>query len=141
MSFTDLFESGERSRNLGHFTSIVNMATVNGKIGQEEERLLKKFAVKLDIEEDEYEKILKNPAIFPLSPSNSAEERLQRLHDLFQIIFADNTIDDHERFLIEKYAIGLGYSAEQSKDLIERSIKIYSGGLNFEDYRYLLNRK
>jgi len=140
MSFTDLFESGERSRNVGHFASIVNMATVNGKLGQVEEKLLKKFAVKLDIEEDEYERILKNPTIFPISPSNSAEKRLERLHDLFQIIFADNTIDDHERFLIEKYAIGLGYSAEQSKDLIDRSIKIYTEGLSFEDYRYLLNR-
>src|SRR5690606_1690731 len=141
MPFTDLFESGERSRNVGHFASIVNMATVNGKLGQVEEKLLKKFAVKLDIEEDEYERILKNPTIFPISPSNSAEKRLERLHDLFQIIFADNTIDDHERFLIEKYAIGLGYSAEQSKDLIDRSIKIYTGGLSFEDYRYLLNRQ
>lgn len=141
MSFTDLFESGERSRNLGHFASIANMATVNGKLGLEEEKLLKQFAVKLDIGEDDYEKILKNPTIYPISPPNSSERRLERMHDLFQIIFADNTIDDHERFLIEKYAIGLGYSAEQSKDLIDRSIKIYSGGLSFEDYRYLLNRQ
>src|SRR5690554_6789793 len=141
LSFTDLFESGERSRNLGHFASIVNMATVNGKLEDEEERLLKRFAEKLNIEETEYEKILKNPTIYPIIPPNSAERRLERMHDLFQIIFADNTIDDHERFLIEKYAIGLGYSAEQSKDLIDRSIKIYTGGLGFEDYRYLLNRK
>jgi|SRR5690554_650283 len=141
MSFTDLFESGERSRNLSHFASIANMATIQGKLGLEEEKMLKRFAEKLNIDESDYEKILKNPTIYPISPSNSAERRLERMHDLFQIIFADHTIDDHERFLIEKYAIGLGYSAEQSKDLIDRSIKIYTGGLSFEDYRYLLNRK
>ncbi len=141
MSFTDLFERGEHSRNLGHFASIANMALVNGKLGMEEEKLLKRFAQKLDIDESEYEKILQNPAGYPIYPPNSAERRLERMHDLFQIIFADHAIDDHERFLIEKYAIGLGYSAAQAKDLIERSIRIYSGGLSFEDYRYLLNRK
>ena len=61
--------------------------------------------------------------------------------DDFEMIFADHEIDDHERFLIEKYAIGLGYTAEIAQDLIKRSIAIYSGGLSLEDYRYLLNRK
>lgn len=141
MSFTDLFESGEHSRNLGHFASIANMATVNGKLGSEEERLLKQFAVKLDINEDEYEKILKNPNIYPINPPNSAERRLERMHDLFKIIFADHIIDDHERFLLEKYAIGLGYSVDQARELIKKSIRIYTGGLSFDDYRYLLNRE
>ena len=141
MSFTDLFESGEHSRNLGHFASIANMATINGKLGSEEERLLKQFAVKLDISEDEYEKILKDPTSYPINPPNSAERRLERMHDLFKIIFADHIIDDHEKFLLEKYAIGLGYSVDQSRELIQKSIRIYSGGLSFDDYRYLLNRK
>lgn len=141
MSFTDLFESGEHSRNLSHFAAITNLATVNGKLGKEEEKMLKDFAIKLDIDEHEYEKILKDPTIYPISPPNSAERRLERMHDLFRIIFADNVIDDHERFLVEKYAIGLGYTAEQARELIRKSIQIYTGGLSFEDYRYLLNRK
>ena len=141
MSFTDLFESGEHSRNLGHFASIANMATVNGELSPQEEKMLKSFAHKLDINESEYERILKNPANYPINPPNSAERRLERIHDLFQMIFADNEIDDHERFLIEKYAIGLGYDVKTAQHLIKRSIQIYSGGLDFEDYRYLLNKK
>ncbi len=141
MSFTDLFESGEHSRNVGHFASIANIASINGELNAEEEKMLKRFARKLDINESEYLEILKNPKKYPINPPNSSERRLERMHDLFQIIFADHEIDDHERFLIEKYAIGLGYNAEMAQDLIKRSVKIYSGGLDFEDYRYLLNRK
>jgi uncharacterized tellurite resistance protein B-like protein len=141
MSFTDLFESGEHSRNLGHFASIANIASVNGVINAEEEKMLKRFARKLDIDESEYEAVLKNPNKYPINPPNDAERRLERIHDLFEMIFADNEIDDHERFLIERYAIGLGYTAEIAQDLIKRSIAIYSGGLSLEDYRYLLNRK
>ena len=141
MSFTDLFESGEHSRNLGHFASIANIASVHGELGAEEEKLLKRFARKLDIEESEYVAVLKNPEKYPINPPNDAEGRLERIHDLFQMIFVDHDIDDHERFLIERYAIGLGYSVDIARDLIKRSIAIYSGGLSLEDYRYLLNRK
>lgn len=141
MTFRDLFESGEHSRNLGHFASIANIAAIDGELNAEEEKLLKRFAKKLDIDESEYKEVLKNPGKYPINPPNDADRRLERMHDLFEMIFADHEIDDHERFLIERYAIGLGYTAELAKKLIERSIEIYSGGLDLEDYRYLLNKE
>ncbi len=141
MSFTDLFESGEHSRNLSHFASIANIASIDGEINEEEERLLKRFAQKLGVDESEYKAVLKDPKKYPINPPNSADKRLERMHDLFEMIFADHEIDDHERFLIERYAIGLGYTAELAKTLIERSIDIYEGGLDLEDYRYLLNKR
>lgn len=141
MSFTDLFERGEHSRNLGHFASLANIASTQGVISEEEEKMLKRFAEKLDISDSEYATVLKDPKKYPIIPPNSADRRLERMHDLFEMIFADHTIDEHERFLIEKYAIALGYSAELAHQLIKRSIEIYSGGLDLEDYRYLLNRK
>ncbi|PVW15335.1 tellurite resistance TerB family protein [Marixanthomonas spongiae] len=140
MSFTDLFESGHHSRNLSHFASIANIAAIDGEINDEEEKLLKRFAYKLDIDEDEYKAVIKDPSKYPIHPPNSSDRRLERMHDLFEMIFADHEIDDHERFLIERYAIGLGYSTELAQKLIKRSIEIYDGGLSLEDYRYLLNR-
>lgn len=141
MSFTNLFESGEHSRNLGHFASIVNLASVDGALSSEEEELLIRFARKLDISEPEYNKVLKNPKKFTVIPHNSADKRLERLHDLFEMIFADHMIDEEERFLVEKYAIALGYTEKLAKKLIERSIEIYSGSFDFEDYRYLMSRE
>ena len=141
MSFTDLFESGTRGRNVGHFASVANIASTQGGINENEEKLLKRFARKLDITEQEYEEILKNPSKYPINPPNSADERLERMLDLFKMIFADHEIDEEERTLIEKYAIGLGYTEELAAKLIKRSIEIFNGGLDLEDYRYLLNRK
>ena len=141
MSFTDLFDTGEHRRNLGHFAAIANMATVDGELNAEETKLLKRFAVKLEIDETEYVDIVENARRYPINPPNNSEKRLERLHDLFRMIFVDHTIDDHERFLIEKYAIGLGFSAERAKVLIERSIQIFQGGIDFDDYLYLLDKK
>ena len=141
MSFTDLFENGAHSRNLGHFASIASIAAVDGELSIEEEQMLQRFATKLDIGESEYKEVLKNPTKYPINPPNNADKRLERMHDLFDMIFADHDIDDEEHHLLERYAIGLGYTQKIATELITRSIEIYRGGLNMEDYRYLLNRK
>lgn len=141
MSFKDLFKSGEQSRNLGHFASIVNIAAVDGIITSDEEALMKRLARKLNINEEDYKEILKNPKKYPLIPENSADDRLERMHDLFEMIYVDHDIDEDERKLIQKYAIALGYTEELAAKLIKRSVQIYDGGLDLEDYRYLLNKK
>ncbi len=141
MSFQDLFKSGEQSRNLGHFAAIVKIATVDGVITDKEESLMKRFAKKLSISDDDFKKVFKKPMNYPLSAENSAHDRLERMHDLFEMIYADHDIDDDERALIEKYAIALGYTEAMAQKLIKRSIEIYEGGLDLEDYRYLLNKK
>lgn len=140
MSFSDLFGTGEHLRNLGHFAAIVNLAAADGPINEQEEEQLKRFAMKLDIGEEEYTKVLANPTAFPIQPNNSVEGRLERLYDLFRIIYSDHDIDQEEEDLLRKYAIGLGFSEKIGKDIIKRSRQIFSG-MSFEDYRYLLNRE
>jgi uncharacterized tellurite resistance protein B-like protein len=140
MSFRDLFESGEHNSNLAHFASILRIASVDGALNEEEESLLKRFARKLNVTDAEYVEVLKDPKKYHLSPPYSADRRLELMHDLFEMIFADHDIDEDELHLVEKYAIGLGYTQELGTRLINRSIKIYSGGLDFEDYKYLLNK-
>ncbi|MFD0977077.1 TerB family tellurite resistance protein [Salinimicrobium gaetbulicola] len=141
MSFSDLFGTGEHLRNLGHFAAIVNLAAVDGEINEREEEQLKRFAAKMNIQEEEYMKVLKNPTAFPIHPNNSVEGRLERLHDLFKIIFADHIIDEEEEELLKKYAIGLGFSSEVSEGIIKRSIQIFSGQISFDDYLFLLNKE
>lgn len=141
MSISDLFGAGEHLRNLGHFASIVNLAAVDGEINDREKAQLVKFASKLDISEEEYSKVLKKPDAFPIHPNNSVEERLERLHDLFKIIFSDHEIDKSEEKLLKKYAVGLGFSPGVADDIIKRSIDIFSGQISFDDYRYLLYKE
>lgn len=139
MSFSDLFGTGEHSRNLSHFASIANLAAADGIIKPEEEALLRRFATKLNISEEEYKKVAENPTAFPIQPRNSEEERLERLYDLFRIIYSDHEVDEEEMGLLRKYAIGLGFSENNSQDIIKRSRQIFSG-ISLEDYRYLLNK-
>lgn len=140
MSISDLFGTGEHQRNIGHFAAIVNIAAVNGDINPGEEKLLRRFASKLNITEGEYSRIIENPKGYPIYPPNSYERRLSTLHDLFIMIYEDHEMDEEEAFLLKRYATGLGFSPEVAGKIINRSIRIFSGKLDFDDYKYLIEK-
>ena len=140
MPFNDLFDSGTHKRNLGHFAAIANLAAIDAVINADEQAMLERFARRLNIDASEYNEILKTPSKFPINPPNTREERLERLYDLFKIIYADNIMDKEQEVLVNKYAIGLGFSSEKAKEIIGKSIKIFGGQIPLEDYLYLLER-
>jgi uncharacterized tellurite resistance protein B-like protein len=140
MSILQAFEYGRQHSNIAHFASMARMAAVDGQINTEEKALLQKMADKLDIEDHHQALILKDPSKFPLEPMNSREERLERLHDLFEIIYVDHAIDEDEINLVRKYAIGLGCNPLKADEVIRKSIKIFGGKIDLEDYTYLLNK-
>lgn len=133
MSILEAYESGEHRSNIAHFAAIVKLATVDNPINKEEAKILENLAFKLDITDEEAKIVLKNPDVYPLIPPYTLEERLERLRDLFGIIYADHEIDSKERKLIFKYAIGLGFSSERANDEIEKGIRVYSGDVDFVD--------
>ncbi|TDS18976.1 tellurite resistance protein TerB [Maribacter caenipelagi] len=138
MSFADLYSSGEHRRNVAHFAALATLASIDGEISTEEKKLLDRFATKLDITESEYEEVFKKENKYPIDSTPDSEKRLERLYDLFRIVYSDHEIDDEERLLIKKYAIGLGFTGEKADAIIERSIAIFGGRIDFDDYLYLV---
>lgn len=138
MGFADLYSSGEHRRNLAHFAALATLASIDGEISTEEKQMLDRFASKLDITTSEYEEVMKKENKYPIDPPNESEKRLERLYDLFRIIFSDHQIDDQEMVLLKRYAIGLGFAGDTADKIIERSVAIFSGRLDFDDYLYLL---
>ncbi|WP_405399666.1 TerB family tellurite resistance protein [Maribacter sp. Asnod2-G09] len=138
MSFADLYSSGEHRRNLAHFAALATLASIDGEISTEEKKLLDRFATKLDITESEYLEVFKKENKYPIDSTPDSEKRLERLYDLFRIVYSDHEIDDEERLLIKKYAIGLGFTGEKADAIIERSIAIFGGRIDFDDYLYLV---
>jgi hypothetical protein len=49
-------------------------------------------------------------------------------------------VDAEEIDLVTKYAIGLGFTSAQASKVISRSIAIFGGGIDFEDYHYLISK-
>ncbi|WP_343487197.1 TerB family tellurite resistance protein [Allomuricauda sp. d1] len=136
----DLYESDSHRNELAHFATLASLAAVDGEINPEEKAILDKFAFKLHITEAEYKEILKKENKYPIETQTSNEKRYRRLFDLFQIIFSDNHMDDSEKRLVERYAIGLGFPTETAAEIINKSVAIFTGKIPFEDYHTLMQK-
>lgn len=139
MPILDLYEHSEQRRNLAHFATLASLAAVDGVITEEEKAVLDKFAFTLNITDAEYKEVMKEENKYPIETPHSSEKRLKRLFDFFKMAFADRQIDDSQMDLINKYAVGLGYSPEDAEQIIKKSFDIFCGKIDFEAYQYLLD--
>lgn len=141
MPILDLYNHSEQRRNLAHFAALASLAAVDGEVNPEEKAILDRFANKLNITEAEYKEVMKKENKYPIEAPFEMEKRFERLFDLFRLIYSDHDIDEEEMALVKKYAIGLGFSAAKADKLIARSIDIFSGRVDFEDYLYLIEKR
>ncbi len=140
MSILQVFEHGKQHSNVSHFAAMARLAAADGMINKDERELLVKMAEKLDIGEHIQAEVLKNPGKYPLEPIHSREDRLERLHDLFRLIYIDHDIDVDEIALIKRYAVGLGCNARKADEVIRKSMALFGGKIGLEDYILLMNR-
>ena len=138
MPIVDLYFHSEHRRNIAHFASLASLAIVDGEVNHKEKGLLDRFARKLGISNREYRRVMKKSNEYPITASNRLEERLERLYDLFKLIYVDHHVDEEEMVLLKKYAIGLGFPVKKANHIIEKSVAIFSGRFNFDDYQYIL---
>lgn len=138
MPIIDLYTHSEQRRNLAHFATLASLAAVDGEVNAREKALLDGFATKLSITREEYKEVMKKSNKYPIQPYNNEEERYERLYDLFRIIYADHSIEDEQMILLKKYAIGLGFPSKKANKILEKSVAIFSGKIDFKDYLHIL---
>ncbi len=136
----DLYEYSDERHNLAHFATLASLAAVDGEINEKEKAILDKFAFKLNITDEEYKEVMKKENKYPIQTPQSGERRLKRLFEFFQMALADQSFDEDQKNLIERYAVGLGYSPEKASKMIEKSLDIFGGRIAFEDYQYLMEK-
>ena len=134
MSFSDLFDSGFKKRNEDHFAAIVRVAMDDGIISEEEKAFLERLARNLDINEAEYNQILKDYQSHPINPPTSYDNRLERLYDLSRMVYVDHIKGDSEEVLLRKIGIGLGFTPENVKYVVDKALTLVSNGVDLDTF-------
>ncbi len=134
MSIKDLFDIGFRRRNQDHFAAIVRIAKDDGIISEEEQAFLDRLAEKLDISEKDYKQILKDYKTHPINPPTSYNRRLERLFDLARMVHVDHIQGDHEELVLRKISIGLGFSPENVKYIVDKALTLVDEGYDLDDF-------
>ena len=136
MSISDLFDSGFRNRNKGHFSAIVRVAMSDGSISPEEKQFLDKLAIKLEISQAEYEEILENPLKYPVNPPLMHTHRLERLYDLARMVYADDVLGEKQQDLLTRFALALGFTAANVGYIVDKALKLVDMNVDLDTFTY-----
>lgn len=136
MSISDLYDSGFKHRNQGHFAAIVRVAMSDGIITNEEKAFLDRLARRLEISADEYEEILENPLKFHINPPYLYIQRLERLYDLARMVYADEELAQGERDLILKFAIALGFTPSNVTYIVDKALALLALHVDLDTFMF-----
>ena len=136
MSFSDLFDNEFKSRNKGHFSSIVRVATADGTLSPEEKLFLDKLAHNLEISPAEYEEILENPLKYPINPPYLYSQRLERLYDLSRMVFADHVLGQRQKNILMKFAIALGFTPSNARYIVDKALSLMVQNVDLDAFVY-----
>ena len=115
-SLADLFESGERSRQIGHFKNLVLLARIDGEVSHLEQQLLNRIARRISLTDEQVKEICDHPENYPNLPPANREERYERFIQLIQLIVADGRVDSSEVKLVKSLGVALGFTPSKIEE-------------------------
>lgn len=136
MSFSELFDSGFKTRNKGHFSAIVRVALSNGKISEKEKLFLDKLAKELEINEEEYKVILADPLKFPINPPYLYVNRLDRLFDLARMVRLDNDLAEKQTDVLTRFALALGFTPSNVEYIVDKALCLVDKSVDLDTFIY-----
>ena len=136
MSFSELFDSGFKTRNKGHFSAIVRVAMSDGKISEKEKQFLDKLAKELEIDEEEYKDILSNPIKYPVNPPYLYINRLERLYDLGRMVRLDNNLGEKQPEVLTRFALALGFTPSNVNYIVDKALKLIDKKVDIDDFLF-----
>jgi uncharacterized tellurite resistance protein B-like protein len=136
MSISDLFDSGFKDRNKGHFASIVRVAMENGHLSEEERHFLDKLAVRLDITDAEYKEILESPFSYPINPPYLHTQRLERLYDLSRMVYADHILGPKQKEILTRFALALGFTPGNVSYIVDKALSLLVLNVDSDTFVY-----
>ncbi len=134
MSISDLYSSGKHKQEMGHFASVVKIAMVDNTITEGEQKLLDRAARKLNISEEEYKVILKNPDAYPINPPIGYDESIERLYRLTKMIFADDEVTKDEVVLMRKITTALSFPLDNIEKVCDEAIHLVMNDNDLDDF-------
>ncbi len=134
MSILDLFTGGERNRAISYFSSLVKMAFSDGALEKKELDFLQKMAVKFNIEDAEFTRILENPEKHPIKAPLDYNDRIEQLYYFTQMIFMDETVDMSEVKLLRRLAVGIGFPVKNVEKVADEAIHLVMNKRDLEEF-------
>lgn len=135
-SFSELFDSGFKVRNKGHFSAIVRVALSDGNVTDKEREFLEKLARQLEITDEEFKEIMADPTKYPINPPYLYINRLERLYDLGRMVRLDNNLGEKQPEVLTRFAIALGFTPSNVNYIVDKALKLIDKKVDLDTFIY-----
>ena len=132
-TIAELFESGERRSDKGHFKNLVLLARADGKVEEVELQLLKRIASRLSLTEEQVKEIIEHPSQYPTIPPVSKVERYERLAWFVEMIYVDGIVDAEEERLVLRKGVALGFDEKDIERIYHAILAEVKAGKSLQD--------
>lgn len=135
-SFSELFDSGFKVRNKGHFSAIVRVALSDGNVTDKEREFLEKLARQLEITDEEFKEIMADPTKYPINPPYLYINRLERLYDLGRMVRLDNNLGEKQPEVLSRFALALGFTPSNVNYIVDKALKLIDKKVDLDTFIY-----
>lgn len=117
------------SENLkSHFLNLYHMALSDNDFSPLELKMLYNFAQERGIDSHHLDQILHSNSTIKNHHPETLQEKIEYLHDLTQMIWADEKVDENERSALEKYIKLFDFMDENVSALADYFIEAVKNG-------------
>lgn len=140
MGVSDFNLKGEHKKNIGLFTSMVNLALADDVLSEGEDKLLKKVAKKFHILDDKYKEILEDQTNHQITGVHGYDERIEHLFDLTNMIYADDVVSIKEVGILRRICVGLGFPIDNVEKVADEAIHLILNDDDLEEFTKAIKR-
>ena len=101
------------------FIHLVQVSRIDGKIHKDELDLLHKEGKKFGLTDPEIDKFINSEKDHHYTPPYSLEEKYEHLHDIAEMILADDEVSEKETRMIMRFAIEAGFNDSKIDGLMK----------------------
>ena len=119
MNFSDFITHHGKKIAKDAFIHLVQISRIDGKIHKDELDLLHKEGKKFGLTDPEIDKLISSEKDHHYTPPYSLEEKFEHLHNISEMILADDEVSEKETRMIRRFAIEAGFNDSKIDGLIE----------------------
>ena len=133
MNFSDFITHHGKRVAKDAFIHLVQISRIDGKIHEDELDLLHREGKKFGLTDPEIDKLISSEKDHHYTPPYSLEDKFEHLHNIAEMILADEVVSEKETKMIRRFAIEAGFSDSKIDSIIEVLIDGVKNNLDEEE--------
>lgn len=133
MNFSDFVTNNGKKICKEHFLHLVQVSRIDGKISDDEMKMLHKKGKKFGLTDPEIDILIQSEAHHHYTPPVSLKAKFSHLYNIAQLILADDVVTESEKKMLKRFALEAGFKGDTVEKLADHLLDGIKKGKDEDD--------